>query len=240
MTHEEAARILDPETSREALVEYAGADVDARMDAVDRASRIAAEVLRSDLLARVEAAEAENTRLRAEVEHWKSAHHQAALNFQQENRECNKALSELEQVRAENAALRKMQPIQLDDTGAQALTLAAEVSELRKKLEAYEATGLEPEDLKKPFDEEVLLTMTARMMGITPDRLRELVEADHDGRCFITGRPYPVTGKAADDKITGWVKDGFYCHICKKRHERAIKKTVYLSKEAALKGEQDG
>lgn len=149
-------------------------------------------------------------------------------------------LARAEAAEAENAALRKMQPIQLDDTGAQALTLAAEVSELRKKLEAYEATGLEPEDLKKPFDEEVLLTMTARMMGITPDRLRELVEADHDGRCFITGRPYPVTGKAADDKITGWVKDGFYCHICKKRHERAIKKTVYLSKEAALKGEQDG
>lgn len=72
------------------------------------------------------------------------------------------------------------------------------------------------------------------------DRLRELVEADHDGRCFITGRPYPVTGKAADGKITGWVKDGFYCPICQKIHERAIKKTVYLSREAALKGEQDG
>lgn len=71
------------------------------------------------------------------------------------------------------------------------------------------------------------------------DRLRELVEADHDGRCFITGRPYPVTGKAADGKITGWVKDGFYCPICQKIHERAIKKTVYLSREAALKGEQD-
>lgn len=202
MTHEEAARILDPETSREALagIGYYGGfrGEDAVLEAANDACRIAAEVLRSDLLARAEAAE------------------------------------------AENAALRKMQPIQLDDTGAQALTLAAEVSELRKKLEAYEATGLEPEDLKKPFDEEVLLTMTARMMGITPDRLRELVEADHDGRCFITGRPYPVTGKAADDKITGWVKDGFYCHICKKRHERAIKKTVYLSKEAALKGEQDG
>lgn len=28
--------------------------------------------------------------LRAELEHWKNAHHQAALNFQQENRECNK------------------------------------------------------------------------------------------------------------------------------------------------------
>lgn len=52
----------------------------------------------TDLLARAEAAE-------AEAEHWKSAHHQAALNFQQENRECNKALSELKdaEARAENA-----------------------------------------------------------------------------------------------------------------------------------------
>ena len=38
------------------------------------------------------------------------------------------------QVRAENAALRKMQPVQLDDTGAKAAALAAEVSELRQKL----------------------------------------------------------------------------------------------------------
>ena len=44
---------------------------------------------------------AENERLRAEVEHWKNAHHQAAINFQQENRECNKVLAELEQVKRE-------------------------------------------------------------------------------------------------------------------------------------------
>lgn len=100
MTHEEAARILDPETSREALagIGYYGGfrGEDAVLEAVNDACRIAAEVLRSDLLARAEAAEAENT------------------------------------------ALRKMQPVRLDDTGAQALTLAAEVSELRKKLEAAE------------------------------------------------------------------------------------------------------
>ena len=42
---------------------------------------------------------AENEKLRAELEHWKNAHHQAALNFQQENRECNKVLAELEQVK---------------------------------------------------------------------------------------------------------------------------------------------
>lgn len=86
------------------------------------------------LLTRAKAAEAENAQLRAEVERWKSAHHQAALNLQQENRECNKALSELEQMKSENTALRKMQPVRLDDTGAQALALAAEVSELKRAL----------------------------------------------------------------------------------------------------------
>lgn len=47
MTHEEAARILDPETSRKALVEYTGVNEDARMDAVSRDCRILAEALRS-------------------------------------------------------------------------------------------------------------------------------------------------------------------------------------------------
>lgn len=43
--------------------------------------------------------QAENESLLAEVEHWRNAHHQAALNFQQENRECNKVLAELEKVK---------------------------------------------------------------------------------------------------------------------------------------------
>lgn len=43
--------------------------------------------------------QAENERLLAEVEHWRNAHHQAALNFQQENRECNKVLAELERMK---------------------------------------------------------------------------------------------------------------------------------------------
>lgn len=50
--------------------------------------------------------QAENKKLRAELEHWKNAHHQAALNFQQENRECNKVLAELEQARAEITRLK--------------------------------------------------------------------------------------------------------------------------------------
>ena len=43
-------------------------------------------------------------------------------------------LARAEAAEAENAALRKMQPVRIDDTGAYAASLAAEVSELRKKL----------------------------------------------------------------------------------------------------------
>ena len=43
-----------------------------------------------------------------------------------------KLLAREEAAEAENTALRRMQPVRLDDTSAQALTLAAEVSELRQ------------------------------------------------------------------------------------------------------------
>lgn len=43
--------------------------------------------------------QAKNESLLAEVEHWRNAHHQAALNFQQENRERNKVLAELERMK---------------------------------------------------------------------------------------------------------------------------------------------
>ncbi len=74
MTYEEAARILDPETSRDALLEYGGEE--ARLEACNEACRMAAKVL------------------------------------------------------------REPQAVRLDETGAQALALAAEVSELRQELEA--------------------------------------------------------------------------------------------------------
>lgn len=59
-----------------------------------------------DAVAALSTLQAENKKLRAELEHWKNAHHQAALNFQQENRECNKVLAELEQARAEITRLK--------------------------------------------------------------------------------------------------------------------------------------
>lgn len=48
-------------------------------------------------------------------------------------------LARAEAEETELAALRRLQPVQLYDAGANALALAAEVSELRQKLEAEEA-----------------------------------------------------------------------------------------------------
>lgn len=48
------------------------------------------------------------------------------------------------------------------------------------RLAAYEDTGLEPEDFKKAFNEDSLLKLTGQLLGVTPDRLRELAQADKE------------------------------------------------------------
>lgn len=53
------------------------------------------------------------------------------------------------------------------------------------RLAAYEDTGLEPEDFKKAFNEDSLLKLTGQLLGVTPDRLRELAQADKEGRCVV-------------------------------------------------------
>ena len=44
------------------------------------------------------------------------------------------------------------------------------------RLAAYEDTGLEPEDFKRTFTEDALLKLTGQLLGVTPDRLRELAK----------------------------------------------------------------
>jgi hypothetical protein len=53
------------------------------------------------------------------------------------------------------------------------------------RLAAYEDTGLEPEDFKRSFDEGALLKLTGQFLGVTPDCLRELAQADREGRCVV-------------------------------------------------------
>ena len=53
------------------------------------------------------------------------------------------------------------------------------------RLAAYEDTGLEPEDFKRAFNEAAVLKLAGQALGITPDRLRELAQADKEGRCVV-------------------------------------------------------
>lgn len=56
-------------------------------------------------------------------------------------------------------------------------------SKILDRLAAYEKTGLELEDFKRAFTEDALLKLTGQLLGVTPDRLRELAQADREGRC---------------------------------------------------------
>lgn len=97
------------------------------------------------------------------------------------------------------------------------------------RLAAYEETGMEPEDIISATDMAKIACAlhelnTYKKIGPI-DRLRELAQADKDG------------------KIKAYIVDSFYCDICQKRHARTKEIEVYLTRnaaEAALRREQDG
>ena len=53
------------------------------------------------------------------------------------------------------------------------------------RLAAYEETRLEPEDMKKAFNEDATLKLAGQILGVTPGRLRELAQAENKGTCGI-------------------------------------------------------
>lgn len=54
-----------------------------------------------------------------------------------------------------------------------------------ERLAAYEDTGLTPEEIKAPFTEDAMINLAAQALGVEADRLRELAEADKDGRVSV-------------------------------------------------------
>lgn len=60
-----------------------------------------------------------------------------------------------------------------------------EVVQMADRLAAYEDTGLTPEEIKAPFTEDTMINLAAQALGVEPSRLRELAEADKDGRCVV-------------------------------------------------------
>ena len=129
------------------------------------------------------------------------------------------------------------------------------------RLAAYEDTGLEPEDFKRTFTEDAPLKLTGQLLGVTPDRLRELAQADREGRCVVLPcKPSDVTvyqlrnkkharGMGVSPRHVGsasvWGNGHYALH-----HQgfddcldRDFGKTWFLTEEeaeAALRREQDG
>lgn len=54
-----------------------------------------------------------------------------------------------------------------------------------EKLAVYEDTGLEPEEFKQAFTEGAIMRPASQSLGVTPDRLRDLAQADKEGRCVV-------------------------------------------------------
>ena len=130
------------------------------------------------------------------------------------------------------------------------------------KLAAYEDTGLDPEEIVKIREdvEDGYLKSTARRYGIPVSRLRELAQADREGRCVVLPAKtvFELTWDAGPgcDMICPVSIDGegqcdfcdngklfVYERPCRQEHIDRIGKDVFLTREeaeAALRREQDG
>ena len=60
--------------------------------------------------------------------------------------------------------------------------------DLYGRLKDYEDTGLTPDESKAPFTEDTMINLAAQEMGVEPSRIRELAEADKDGRVVVLER----------------------------------------------------
>mgnify|MGYP000983616682 CR=1 FL=1 len=74
------------------------------------------------------------------------------------------------------------------------------------RLAAYEETRLEPEDMKRAFNEDAVLKLAGQALGMSPDRLRELAQAKKKGRlvvlpCDVGDKLYDVTLGEVREKI---------------------------------------
>ena len=126
-----------------------------------------------------------------------------------------------------------------------------------KRLGHYEDTGREPEDLKKAFNETAILKLAAQALSTTPDHLRDILQAEQDGRLVMlpSKTVWELTMDAGPDcdmkcPVDAW-DESLGCDLCSKAKQfayerhftqerlKGLGKTVFLTREeaeAVLKG----
>ena len=125
------------------------------------------------------------------------------------------------------------------------------------RLAAYEDSGMEPEDLKKAFNETASLKLAAQALSTTPDHLHDLLQAENEGRLVVlpSKTVWELTMDAGPDCDLKCPVDAYDealgCDLCSKAkpfaYERpytqerlkGLGKTVFLTREeaeAAMKG----
>ena len=73
----------------------------------------------------------------------------------------------------------------LDKAAEATARLTAENTALREKQRWIPVTERMPEEIKAPFTEDTMINLAAQALGVEPSRLRELAEADKDGRVVV-------------------------------------------------------
>ena len=125
---------------------------------------------------------------------------------------------------------------------------------LIERLAAYEDTGLTPEEIKAPFTEDTMINLAAQALGVEPSRLRELAEADKDGRltvlpCKVGDVVYgfhgektilPMVAKWIETTTDGWCIAVQYTPMAPRFYRFSdFGKTVFLTREEAEKALQE-
>lgn len=106
------------------------------------------------------------------------------------------------------------------------------------RLAAYEDTGLTPEEIKAPFTEDTMINLAAQALGVEPSRLRELAEADKDGRVIILPcKVYETDGVRVYEHT---VREVIYETAGGPAFDKnAIGKSIFLTREEAERASQE-
>lgn len=106
------------------------------------------------------------------------------------------------------------------------------------RLAAYEDTGLTPEEIKAPFTEDTMINLAAQALGVEPSRLRELAEADKDGRVIILPcKVYETDGVRVYEHM---VREVIYETAGGPAFDKnAIGKSIFLTREEAERASRE-